>query len=284
MKRFSAILAIAAACAADVHAAQPPATLPPVLVTGRVIDYEGAGMKHAEVRVRKGATLLARSAVGTFAADTSANYAVSVPMANTAIATAACAGDSLTVEVDDGMATYTNENATISVAAPGQAIRLDLRAASCTNPYGVSDLYLTDVTEWALAWGYDGFLDANGNYRPDADYDGDGVTNYKEYLAGSDPFDASDAGLKILTWREAEGETPLMVATFLASPNRAYSAERAGKGEGKEIGAFALTPHLEAKESGTARNYLNTDGGYPDIHEIYLYKDGDTGFFRLRQD
>ena len=57
-----------------------PAPLPPFIVTGRVVDYDGAGLKTAEVRVRKAGTLLARSKVGAFEDDTPCTYAVSVPM------------------------------------------------------------------------------------------------------------------------------------------------------------------------------------------------------------
>ena len=283
------ILLLAIAIVAGAHAAkkttvaqQPPATLPPVLVTGRVIDYEGLGIQQAEVRVRKGATLLARASVGSFDADTSANYALSVPMSNSNIPTTACAGDSLIVEVDDGDATYTNENSTISVGAPGQIVRLDIRAASCTNPYGVSDLYLEEITDWAYDYGYDDFFDANGNYQPNADYDGDGVSNYNEYLTGSDPFDPDDAGLKILSWSEVEGDPSLMVATFLAGVNRSYFAERAGKRDNGGIGEFSITSHLEAQDSSDPRNYFTPDR--TEVHAIYLYKNGNTGLFRLRQD
>ena len=83
-------------------AAQPAVSLPPFIITGRIIDYRGAGLSSAEVRVRKGSTLLARGNVGKFEADTSANYAISVPMANTNIATAAMSGDALTLEIDSG--------------------------------------------------------------------------------------------------------------------------------------------------------------------------------------
>ena len=86
-------------------AAQPVLSLPPFVITGRVTDDRGAGLDSAEVRVRKGETLLARGNVGKFEADTSANYALSVPMANTNIATAGVAGDTLTIEIDSAAGT-----------------------------------------------------------------------------------------------------------------------------------------------------------------------------------
>ena len=44
-------------------AAQPVLSLPPFVITGRVTDDRGAGLESAEVRVRKGETLLARGIV-----------------------------------------------------------------------------------------------------------------------------------------------------------------------------------------------------------------------------
>ena len=55
----------------------------------RVVDYDGAGLKSAEVRVRKGSLLLARCSVGSFGEDTAANYSVAVPMSNADIPAAA---------------------------------------------------------------------------------------------------------------------------------------------------------------------------------------------------
>ena len=101
-------------------AAQPVLSLPPFVITGRVTDDRGAGLESAEVRVRKGETLLARGNVGKFEADTSANYALSVPMANTNLATAAVAGDTLTLEIDSAAGTYSDTNLVITAAKPGR--------------------------------------------------------------------------------------------------------------------------------------------------------------------
>ena len=267
---------------ASFAAAQPVLSLPPFVITGRVTDDRGAGLESAEVRVRKGETLLARGNVGKFEADTSANYALSVPMANTNIATAAVAGDTLTLEIDSAAGTYSDTNLVITAAKPGRTLKLNVQAAQCTNPYGLSDSYLADILSYVDALGIEGFLDANGNYQPNADFDGDGVSNYLEYLAGTDPFDADDAGLKILSWRAVEGNPDLMEATFLPGPNRAYSAERAGPSEGNAP-QFELRPHqLTPAKNGVAKNYLLTGNEDPEVRVIYLYKEGTSSLYRLR--
>ena len=112
-------------------AAQPALSLPPFVITGRVTDDRGAGLDSAEVRVRKGETLLARGNVGKFDADTSANYALSVPMANTNIATAAVVGDTLTLEIDSAAGTYSDTNLVITAAKPGRTLKLNVQAAQC---------------------------------------------------------------------------------------------------------------------------------------------------------
>ena len=268
-------------CASSASAA-PTVALPPFIITGRIIDVRGAGLQSAEVRVRKGETLLARGNVGSFDADTSANYALAVPMSNADIPTAASTGDALTLEIDSGADTYSDTNLTIVAAKPGRTLKLNIRAASCTNPYGVSDAYLNDIRLYVDACGIDGFLDADGNYQPNADFDGDGVSNYAEYLAGTDPFDPDDAGLKILSWRAVEDNPDVMEATFLPGPNRSYSAERADATAAPAL-SFELRPHqLSPEQNAVKKNYLNTGNEDPEVRAIYLYKEGSSSLYRLR--
>ena len=253
-----------------------PASLPPFVVTGRVVDYDGAGLKSAEVRVRKGGTLLARGNVGSFDADTPCNYAVSVPMSSADIPTAACAGDSLTLEVDAGSAVYSSTNVSISAAKPGRVLKLNLCAATCTNPHGVSDRYLRDIV-----WDLEDMGLTIDDYDPNADYDGDGVSNYAEYLAGTDAFDPSDAGLKILSWKAVADNEDVMEATFLPGRSRAYSVQRAPASSGETV--FEQRPHQAERTKGASpRNYLITGDEEPQIRAIYLYKEGASSLYRLR--
>ena len=278
LSRISCLALLTCAGAIPTLAADDPVVaLPPFTVTGRVVDYDGAGLKTAEVRVRKGSLLLARSAVGYFGDDTAANYSVAVPMSNMDVPAAAKAGDSLTLEIDTGSTTYTDTNLNVSAASPGRTLKLNLRAAACTNDKGVADQYLNDIR-------YD--LEDMGlsvsDYDPNADYDGDGVSNYMEYLAGTDAFDPADAGLKILSWRPVEGNPDVMEATFLPSRGRAYSAERAPT-DGEDALSFAHRPHQTDPAPGApAKNYLITEDEDPEVRAVYLYKEGASSLYRLR--
>ena len=203
-------------------------------------------------------------------------------MSNADIPTAASTGDALTLEIDAGADTYSDTNLTIVAAKPGRTLKLNIRAASCTNPYGVSDAYLNDIRLYVDACGIDGFLDADGNYQPNADFDGDGVSNYAEYLAGTDPFDPDDAGLRILSWKAVEGNPDVMETTFLPGPNRSYSAERADATAAPAL-SFELRPHqLSPEQNAVKKNYLNTGNEDPEVRAIYLYKEGSSSLYRLR--
>ena len=270
------LIALSAMCAAA-FADEASVALPPFILTGRVVDYDCVGLKSAEVRVRKGALLLARGSVGSFDEDTSANYSIAVPMSNKNVATAASAGDELAVEIDTGAAVYADTNLVVSAASPGRTVKLDLKAAVSTNGKGVADQYLRDIR-------YD--LEDMGlqvaDYDPDADYDGDGVSNYAEYLAGTDAFDPSDAGLKILSWREVEGNADVMEATFLPGRGRAYSAERA-PADGESALVFEHRPHqTDPAPSAPTKNFLVTEDEDPEVRAVYLYKEGASSLYRLR--
>lgn len=270
------ILALCGVFASAGFADDANAALPPFVVTGRVIDYDGAGLKSAEVRVRKRNTLLVRGKVGSFADDTPCNYAVSVPMSSTDIPTAASVGDSLTLEIDVGSATYSSTNVSIAASKPGRTLKLNLCAATCTNPHGVSDRYLRDIS-----WDLEDMGLTVDDYDPNADYDGDGASNYAEYMAGTDAFDPSDVGLRILSWKPVEGNPDVMEATFLPGRSRAYSAQRASATNG--VPMFEQRPHQLAPQKGaTARNYLITGDEEPQVRAIYLYKEGASSLYRLR--
>ena len=134
---------------ASFAAAQPVLSLPPFVITGRVTDDRGAGLESAEVRVRKGETLLARGNVGKFEADTSANYALSVPMANTNIATAAVAGDTLTLEIDSAAGTYSDHE---SLRAFRQLSRGHPLVCRCARDRRVSGRQRQLPAECRLRW------------------------------------------------------------------------------------------------------------------------------------
>jgi len=263
--------------AAVAFADDPAVALPPFVVVGRVVDYDCAGLKSAEVRIRKGSQLLARGTVGSFGRDTPANYSVTVPMANRDIATAATAGDELAVEIDTGAAVYADTNLVVSAVSPGRTIKLNLKAAVCTNDKGVADQYLRDIR-----WDLEDMGLTMADYDPNADYDGDGVSNYMEYLAGTDAFDAADAGLKILSWRAVPGNDDVMEATFLPSRGRAYSAQRA-----QTDGLDAMVFEHRSHQTGPApdapeENYLITEDKDPEVRAVYLYKEGSSSLYRLR--
>ena len=273
--RISCLCALAAASAA--FADDPCVALPPFVITGRVVDYGGAGLKSAEVRVRKGSLLLARGEVGSSGEDTPANYSVAVPMSNRDVPTAAVAGDLVAIEIDTGSSVYTDTNLNVSAASPGRTIKLNLKAAVCTNGKGVADQYLRDIR-------YD--LEDLGltmdDYDPNADYDGDGVSNYAEYLAGTDAFDPSDAGLRILSWRKVDGNDDVMEATFLPGRSRAYSVERSATGGEKPL-LFEHRPHQTDPAPGApSKNYLVTEDEDPEVRAVYLYKEGASSLYRLR--
>jgi len=158
---------------------------------------------------------------------------------------------------------------------------VNLLAATCTNPHGVADRYLRDI-QWDLE---DRGLTI-ADYDPNADYDGDGVSNYAEYLAGTGAFDASDAGLNILSWKQAEDNPNVMEATFLPARSRAYSVQRASTETGKTSSSrpqFELFPHqLSSEPNAVRKNYLNIGDEEPEVRAVYLYKEGAGSLYRLR--
>ncbi len=130
------------------------------------------------------------------------NYVLEVPVSSQASAKSAAIGDELTCVVrSDGGQTSVSTQAMPPVAAANAITNMNLVGSSSTAfPYGseggsvlVSDDYLAGLAPWMQAYGKDA-------YDPAADWDGDGASNYSEYLAGTNPFDPSDR-LRILDYK-----------------------------------------------------------------------------------
>ena len=147
-------------------------------------------------------TVLASCRVTDPVAPSGVNYVLEVPVSSQASSKSAAIGDELTCVVrSDGGQTSVSTKAMPPVAAANAITNMNLMGSSSTAfPYGpeggsvlVSDDYLAGLAPWMQAYGKDA-------YDPAADWDGDGASNYSEYLAGTNPFDPSDR-LRILDYK-----------------------------------------------------------------------------------
>ncbi len=270
-------------------------SLPPSVYTGRIKDYDGAGLHRysevAEVRVRKNGVLLARGKLGEFEGDTVCNYSVAVPMTtDAASANAAAVGDELVFEVDSRDAMCTAYASTsLPAAKSGSVTRLDLKLMSDTIVPGIDDDYVRYAEAHGRTYRNPGtgqaYIASGASYNPDADYDGDGVSNREEYLAGTDPFNAEEAGLKVTSFKivKADDGSDMVELGFKPVYGFAYSVERSTNRVDAAHG-FAIHPHRsEPKRASGERKYIDET---EDVEErkVYLDKVGELGLFRIRLD
>ncbi len=154
------------------------------------------------------------------------------------------------IKVKIGQATYLpieTKSDYASLGRPGQRTRLDLTLGEDSDGDG-----LPDAWERALIAALGGGPDLN-NINPEADSDGDGLSNMDEYLAGTYAFDSKDGfALKIL--RNLEDRA---VLEFLAIRGRAYTVY--GSEDLKDWKPVSFRMPANAPDSPAVLSYYATD-------------------------
>ena len=211
-----AALAAAALLAADAAAVNVP--LGTFIYAGRAMNY-----RHEVLTGEDDVTIQAVSTNGVVLAsckvfeadDSGVNFLLEVPVASTANDRAAEIGDSLNCLVVSATgATNATTRPLPPVTEANAVASCDIVWYDATDfAYGeeggtvpVPEAYLQGLAPYMRQAGYDA-------YDPAADWDGDGADNYSEYVAGTNPFDASDL-LRIRDFRVA-GEDNLVVFEYV---------------------------------------------------------------------
>lgn len=221
------LLALSAACAALAAPAIPQA---PVITYGLVRDPYGTPLTKASSAtlelVRNAArdgTVYARAAVGDSGIP-GMNYRLSLEIDSSGPtrANAVCAGTEMFVAATlGGSAATLSPAAVFTTPAQGGRQRLDFSTGTDVDGDGLPDEWERWVLELAGRTKSGTATDAEiAAFCPDDDADGDGMTNRQEFLAGTDPFLATDI-FKIESFEVLPG-TGRARLVFTSAADRTY--------------------------------------------------------------
>ena len=192
----TAVFAVAALLAATANAAAnfPVGTH---LVKGTLKDWQNKVLtSDAAVTIQAVATngtVIASTTVANPSAD-GYNFLLQIPLSTTATDSTAAVGDTLNcVLIQDSGLSLAVDPLVVGEANAVSEVSLafvNLQSYTSTNTPPTTVSVPSEYVESIAAW-MDVF-EISGSYDPFADYDGDGVSNYDEYRAGTNPFDASE--------------------------------------------------------------------------------------------
>lgn len=205
------------------------------------------------------------------------NYRLEVAMAESrgsAYATyAARQGEAITLVLETGGVRYpvTLPSRLAPVGAPGGQVRQDLLLGTDADQDGLPDAWEDWLVEASGGW-----LKSRADVRPEDDFDGDGVSNGEEYLAGTDPAWAEDFPfLEAVQYDAAVGRVAVAVLTLPGRTYRVFGASTVDAADGQ------WTPRLIGRDAGVEprETHWRGDGKWT---WVYLrLADQGTEFLRL---
>lgn len=197
MHKTTAIALVCAAALAALPAAAANFPLGTHLVKGTLKDWQNKVLtSSAAVTVQAVATngtVIASTKVADPTVD-GYNFLLQIPLSSAATDSTAAVGDTLNcVLVQDSNLSLAVDPVKVGDADTVSTVCLALvNTKSYTSTNGtdktvnVASEYVDTIIPWMEAY------ERDGEYDPFDDYDNDGVSNYDEYRAGTNPFDKTD--------------------------------------------------------------------------------------------
>ena len=168
------------------------------LVKGTLRDWKNKVLTSSDAvtiqAVATNGTVLASTKVADPTAD-GYNFLLQVPLSSKATSSTAAVGDTLNCVLIQGAGlSLAASPITVGEANSVSSVCLEfINMKSYTNDattVSVPAEYVDTIAPWMEAYAEEYKIE--GEYDPFADYDGDGVSNYDEYRAGTNPFDPDD--------------------------------------------------------------------------------------------
>lgn len=264
--------------AAALTLSRPSLPLPPFAFVGRVTDYAHVAYdadQKVEIRVLKeDGTLLAKGTTG-MSPSSIYNFVVEVPVSDVADAGSVTPGTRVVIDfVDPNGQVFHGLVAAgdATVGAPGEVKKLAISLGTDRNGNRVPDEYEEDC-QFLLWFAGKSVVD----YEPEEDWDGDGVKNFDEFVAGTNPVDADDK-FSVRQMASEAGMEDYVKLEFAVNQGRAYLLEATSALDGTEEW------HQESflTDEGREENHLVTAGSETGIVVIYVRKKGSARFWRLK--
>ena len=198
-----------------------PLPLPSFTFAGRVVDYAHVAYdadQKVEIRVLDAAgNLIAKGQTFT-SGKTTYNFAVDVPLSDQAAQGSLQTGAKVKlvfVDPDGQIFEGLVSEGVATIGKPGELKTLSVALGTDANGDGVADEYVDALAY--LMW-----KNKKSTYEAGEDWDGDGASNFAEYVAGTNPFDAKDR-FSVRQMAVDEGYEDYLKLTFLANQGRTYS-------------------------------------------------------------